>query len=370
MRSAGAGRTYNPLRVGASWLAGREALPTALRAVLGFYGSTGSLDYSAIRLRSAVDEAVEEMIESAFADVEAALAAEFEVDDVTFEYDTKLTLPAELTLGYLYRQLGHPAAGGDAPTDDPEIRRAEDVTALIVEALIDGDMRDARNDEEYEDFEVSLDLAAGDLPTVARIAQETLQASIEDRLADYPESVTGAYERAVEISESHQDEDDYFRELWDGEDADAEAIRAEYKHAGFEEPPALFDERILELPYFKTQYERVGVIYEGMFGMYRGAGFDIPDDFEKSIVLAIVGAQVWLDDVADYRDDLAEGQLTPVTAEYLLADDDGAARETVVEIARAYLELAQEFARSAGTPMAGIAVEYIERSGDPSALPR
>jgi hypothetical protein len=79
---------------------------------------------------------------------------------------------------------------------------------------------------------------------------------------------------------------------------------------------------------------------------------------------------VWLDDVDDYEDDVADGQLTPVTAEYLLADSDRAAFETVVEVSETYFDRARRFADAADSTLTGIAVEYILRSGDASRLPR
>jgi nucleotide-binding universal stress UspA family protein len=106
-----------------------------------------------------------------------------------------------------------------------------------------------------------------------------------------------------------------------------------------------------------------------MLDAYRGIGFEIPDAFGTSIVLAIIGAQIWLDDVDDYRDDVAEGQLTPVTAEYVLAGDDATAYENVVSITERYLDLARAHAEAAGSPLNGIAIEYILRSGEPGRLP-
>jgi hypothetical protein len=106
-----------------------------------------------------------------------------------------------------------------------------------------------------------------------------------------------------------------------------------------------------------------------MLDLYRLAGLDIDDEFAKAIVLAIIGAQVWLDDVDDYDDDRAEGQLTPVTAEYLLAPDDEAAYRRVVDVTEQYLDLAKTYATAADSPLTGVAVEYIYRSGDPGVLP-
>jgi len=106
-----------------------------------------------------------------------------------------------------------------------------------------------------------------------------------------------------------------------------------------------------------------------MIEMYRAAGFAIDDSFQRSIVLAIVGAQIWLDDVDDYRADAAAGQLTPVTAEYLLADDPAAAKRRVRTIGETYLRAAQKQAETADSTLTGIATAYIYRSGDLAALP-
>ena len=389
-------RPEGPLARGAAWLSVRDALPTALGAVLGHYATTGDLDLDAIALKSAVETTTEGIVDDLFASIEADLEAEFG-EPVSFEYETKLTMPAELTLGDIYRRIRRradsavdPVTGehrgprarlpgplgrpGDDPDEDAvdDVERAEELTALIVAALLDGDMRDARNDEEYGDFVVDRDLTDEERRRVARVAQERLREIVEERFADFPPGVREAYDRAVDLSEAHQDQDERFRELLaralDGDDAAPEAIRREYKFRDFADHHP-FDESELAVPYLKTQYDRVGVIYDGMLDMYRAAGFEIGDAFEKAVVLAIVGAQVWLDDVDDYEADVAEGQLTPVTAEYVLAEDDAAAYRTVCAVAEQYFDLAREYAAAADSPLTGIAIEYIVRSGDPSVLP-
>jgi len=155
----------------------------------------------------------------------------------------------------------------------------------------------------------------------------------------------------------------------DGDDDAVAAIRREYRDADLQDPPLdpLFGD--LDLPYLKTQYARVGVLYDAMLELYRHAGLGIDEDFAKSIVLAIVGAQIWLDDVDDYADDRAEGQLTPVTAEYLLAEDEREAYGAVVDVTEEYLDLAKEYATRADSPLTGVAIEYIYRSGEPGVLP-
>ena len=196
---------------------------------------------------------------------------------------------------------------------------------------------------------------------------------LTDKLDGLPSVVEETYTRAVDYSEAHQDRDDYFRDLMsaaeDGDQSALRDVREEYKFADFDDPPESFDDDELDLPYLKTQYARVGVLYDGMIGLYRLAGLDIDDDFAKAIVLAIIGAQVWLDDVDDYDDDRREGQLTPVTAEYLLAPDDAAGYRRVVDVTEQYLDLAKTYATRANSPLTGIAVEYIYRSGKPEVLP-
>ncbi len=348
------------LRTGADHLARRDSLPTSVRAVLGYYADTGVFDYRSLKLQRRVEETTAAMVDEAFAAVETTLADEFGRESVDFSYDTKLVLPAELTLGYLYRH-------GD---DD---QKAEAATRLAIEALVDGDMRDAINDDEFEDFEVDFPVGDADKRVIAECAQSTLQARVDDLFADYPDAVREAYDWAVDISEAHQDEDDHFRGLMtraNSDDADAiQAIRNEYKYADFREQPSVFDATELELPYLKTQYDRVGVIYDGMIEMYREAGLPIEDAFKKSIVLAIIGAQVWLDDVDDYHADMREGQLTPVTGEYLLAETDATAAEAVVDISEQYLDLAKEHATAVESTLTGIGAEYIYRSGTPDLLP-
>jgi hypothetical protein len=359
------------LQTSASVLAGRDVLPTSLRAVLGYYADSGVFDYRALRLQRHIDDATDAIVRDAFGAVEEALAAEFDRDFVEFSYDTKLVLPAELTLGYLYRRL-----------DESKHDDVEAVTRLVIEALIDGDMRDAINDDEFEDFEVDFRTDDEAIRRVAEVAQETLQRRVTELFADYPDTVREAYDWAVAISERHQDEDERFRKLMAAaeghEDSDGgeytpgearDGIRETYKYADFAAPPEIFDDE-LDLPYFKTQYDRVGVIYSGMVRMYREAGLAVEESFEKSIVLAIIGAQVWLDDIDDFQADMREGQLTPVTAEYLLADTDSEAAERTVSISEQYLDLAKEHATAVDSTLTGIATEYIYRSGDPSGLPR
>jgi hypothetical protein len=383
----------SPPRAVAARLAGLDRLSTAQRAILGYYAETGRLDYRALRIKSAVDDTLDGILDSVYGDVESVVAAEFGVDDASFTYETKLTLPAELTLGYLYRRALARAAGGYDPiTDDSGrlpfrgnpstpanreareyVEMAEEATALIVRALLDGDMRDAINDDEFGDFGIEL---VGDPDPdrrrVAECAQSYLQGVVEDAFDRAPDAVRDAYDAAVEISEAHQAEDDHFRDLLraadDGDPAAKASIEDEYKFAPVPED-APFGPRERGLPYLKTQYDRVGVIYRGMLDAYRGVGFEIPEAFGTSIVLAIIGAQLWLDDVDDYHDDVAEGQLTPVTAEYVLADADATAYGNVVSITMDYFDLAREHAEAADSPLNGIAIEYILRSGDPQRLP-
>ncbi|WP_424003523.1 hypothetical protein ACOZ4I_04690 [Haloarcula salina] len=425
------------LKTGAGALADRRRLPTALRAVLGYYADTGVFDYASLSLKSEIDDRTEQMVDDVNARVEDALEAEFG-HPVDFSYDTKLILPAQLTLGYVYRKARRQAPGDpvidaiadgvpavdetaleQGPAQDLAPRemvvRAEQMTRLSIEALIDGDMRDAINDEEFEDFEVDFDASEGDRgepskrhgersepwsgsegdrgePSkrhdersepwsgseadrrrVAEVAQDALQSHLDGLLDDMPPVVAEAYQWAVDYSEAHQARDEHFRDLMtaaeDGDEDALDAIREEYKFAAYDEEPATFTEREKALPYSKTQYARVGVIYDGMLDLYRLAGLDIDREFAKAIVLAIIGAQVWLDDVDDYDDDRREGQLTPVTAEYLLAPDDEAAYRRVVDVTEQYLDLAKAYATEADSPLTGVAIEYIYRSGDPGVLP-
>lgn len=350
------------LRRSAGWLSRRERAPTSVRAVFGYYETAGEFDYGSLRLKRRVDASIDEMVSDAFADVEEAIAEEFGYGYVSFSYDTKLLLPANLTLGYLYREL---------PESDH--LKAEEMTQLAVEALLDGDMRDALNDEEYEDFAVDFEVDEADRKLIAEIAQEVLQARVEEQLVSYPDAVRETYDWAVDISEAHQDQDEQFREYMDrAQSGDSEAfdlIREEYKFAKFDQQPELFTEDELSLPYLKTQYDRVGIIYDAMLTMYRDSGLPIEWSFQRSIVLAIIGAQIWLDDVDDYHDDMRDGQLTPVTAEYLLNDRNTEARRNVIAISYEYLDRATAEATVADSTLTGIATEYIRYDGTPAVLP-
>ncbi|MEZ3116012.1 hypothetical protein RYH80_08780 [Halobaculum sp. MBLA0147] len=383
--------------------AATEPLPTAVRAVLGYYADTGDLAVDSLELKRHVDTFLDRVLQEAFDPVEAALAEAFEVPraDVAFAYDTKLTLPAELTLSHLFGRVRaettprlHPLTGrldfgplgllrglrGDdgvtraALVDARErLSTIREVTRLVVVALLDGDMRDAINDEEYGDFDVGFAVDDAERARVAEVAQTTLERRVEELFEQFPDAVRERYDEAVARSEAHQNRDPYFRELMEraeaGDEAALTAVAEEYRDATFEDPPELFDETELEFPYLRTQYGRVGVIYHGMIEMYRAAGIEIEPAFERSIVFAIVGAQIWLDDVDDYHADAAEGQLTPVTAEYLLADDEAAAVERVVAITDRYLDAAKAYAAATDSGLAGIGADYIRRSGSTAPLP-
>ena len=349
------------LHRGAGWLADRRQLPGSVRAVAGYYADAGVFDYRSILLKRRVDDVVDGMVDRMFADISRAIADEFGYDDVTFGYDTKLVLPAKLTLGHLYRQL-----------DESNHLRAEEMTRLAVEALVDGDMQDALNDREFDDFEVDVAVSERERWEIARIAQERIQRRVKRQLAEFPDAVQDTYEWAVDVSNAHQDRDEWFRELMAaaqrGEDV-TEQLESEYKHAEFEELPKLFTDAEQSLPYLKTQYDRVGILYDAMIDMYRESGLPVGRSFQRSIVLAIIGAQIWLDDIDDFEQDIRAGQLTPVTAEYLLASDGQDPRGAVNDIGRRYLDRAQQEAAAADSALTGIAIEYIIRSGNPESLP-
>ncbi|AUX10438.1 hypothetical protein AArcSl_2823 [Halalkaliarchaeum desulfuricum] len=357
-----------PRRI-AGRIAGSGRVPTSLRAALDHYADTGRPAIGSIRAHRRAEDRVDEIVDEAFGDVERAIAAEFDrgAEEVTFDYGTKLTMPVELTLAHVYADRDE---RGDAT-----VETAEAVTELVVVALLDGDVRDALNDGEYDDFRVNFPLEGEtDRRRLAEVVQATLQADVDARFDAFDDEVKAAYDRAVELSEAHQDRDPHFRQLFvDAKEGEAEAldsIREEYKFAEFDDPPALLSELPVDLPYFKTQYGRVGVIYDGMIDMYRAAGIDIDPAFELSIVLSIIGAQVWLDDVDDYRRDLADDQLTPVTAEYLLAESDAQAYDRIVSITEAYLDAAKRRALAADSDLVSIGSRYIYYSGDPDVLPR
>lgn len=401
-------RSTSPLSTPlAGWMARRSSLPVSVRAVFRYYSRTGSFDYSALRVRNWVEDTVDGYLQDAFEPIEKRLNEEFKVEGATFEYDTKLTLPVELTLGHLYQRALENSDGeinpvtGEIKTPIAEyfripydkkherrrrerlerssadeldlVEQAEHVARLCTIALLDGDMRDAINDDEYEDFKVSFEVSPAERSQVAEIAQRCLEEQVSDLFADFPDAVKSEYETAKEASERHQDDDEFFRQLMRrAEEGSAEAatkIEEEYKFAAFESPPEVLtlDER--ELPYCKTQYERVGVIYDGMIEMFREAGIEIDQEFKHGIVLSIIGAQIWLDDIDDYQSDLNEKQLTPVTAEYLINETDHEAFEEITTITKQYLDRAVEVADRVDSHLTGIATEYIYLSGDTTVLP-
>jgi hypothetical protein len=395
-----------PRRV-AGRVAATERLPDAARAVSAYYANCGAFDYAALSLQGRAEDRMDELVAEGYAAVDRAVADAFGVDpdDVNFEYETKLLLPATLTLGAQYRRILSAAPDGfdpverrvrpgllgrvpfvgdgthaDGGTVDPEfsalvrdVDRVEEATRQVVLALLDGDMRDAINDEEYGDFEADVADDEADRRRVARIAQSTLQERVDERFGRFPDAVEETYRAAVEASEAHQDRDPEFRgilaDVRDGVPGARDRMRREYRDAGFEEPPAGFSGTEVALPYFRTQYRRVGVIYDGMFDMYEAVGVPVDPAFRRAVVLAIVGAQVWLDDVDDFEADTREGQLTPVTAEYALADSESAAYERVVDVSERYFDRARRCAAESDSTLVGIAVEYIRISGDPTVLP-
>ncbi len=398
-------------------LAELDLIPASACAIFGYHSATGDFALDVIRIKRHAEKFIQSIISEAFVDIETAIADEFEIpqDSVGFDYKTKLTMPAELTLGHIYRQCINNSADNFNPVTqkistpieeyfrfpfdkDAETKRrqnlikessaqldrielVEKVTELVVVALLDGDMRDAINDQEYQDFEIT---PADQLEKqqAAAVAQNTLQKKVEQLFEPFDNNVRTAYEEAVVLSEGHQEDDPYFRELMaNAKQGDEEAlkdIRQEYKFGAFEddnfkgsliEPQALFGED-LEFPYLKTQYGRVGVIYDGMIEMYRYAGIDIGDLFKRSIIYAIIGAQIWLDDIDDYHADLTDTQLTPVTAEYLLSDTNREAYDNIEQISRQYLMTAKRYAAETNSPLAGIGTDYIYRLGNPEILHR
>lgn len=397
-----------PDRWAAKWFSERELLPDSFRSVLRFYARTGESDLTALRIKKWVDGTVDEFIDDAFHAIEEDIEGKLGYDDVDFQYETKLTLPVELTLAYLYRtaisrcDVGINPVTGDTrtpiaeyfrfPFDKKHQRRrkerlrkeaqaefdfvdhVEDVAQLCTEALLDGDMRDAINDSEYEDFDVGVDTSTDDIAEIAETAQACLESRVERRLQEFPDAVEYHYRTAKEHSQTHQYEDPRFRDLMraakEGDEAAVDQIKSDYKFGSFEEVPEVLTDDDAQLPYSKTQFERVGVIYDGMIEMFRAANIPIEPEFKHAIVLSIIGAQIWLDDIDDFEADLAEDQLTPVTAEYLIQESEKAAFEEIVKISNQYLDRAIESAVTSESLLTGIATEYIYISGDVSNLPR
>ena len=356
----------------------REFLPAELRAFGSYLASSG--DVRAIPmalLQREIDDEMDAITDEIFRHVEAELDRAIERGEVepadgsgrgdaTFGYDTRLLLPAMITYGYVR------TVAGDVPflkrlpgqSVDWELRdTARKTTYSITQALLDGDMRDAINDEEFEDFETNLRPKR----RVAELAQEHLQSEVTTWLEadETPESVRRHYQHAVDVSESHQDDDPEFRSLFErlretprGErDAVAEEVREKYTYASPEDEPTLFAQES-SLPYFTTQYERVGIIYEDMLGMYEGdIGIDISDDFKRAVVLMVIAAQVGLDDTDDYPEDRLT-QLTPVTAELSLTSTSSAGIDTLEEIIEAYVTRAEVYSPD---PITSIAIEYIRQ---------
>lgn len=388
-------------------------LPPLVRAFCSYFGRTrdpylvpvlllrGEIEGEIEAVTDRLFAEVEEDLEQVVAQGELELELEHGADVVTFDYDTRLLLPALLTLGRIHELAGDmPVLRRFRDVDEDLVARGRETTEHIVRALLDGDMRDAINDREYEDFETTV----RPRDRAAELAQSTLQAGVEDWFddPDTPGAVETHYLHAVGLSETHQERDREYRDLLEryhetrevGADRDrrgtlddtpasgsaaavadlddlddvddlaeregdratiADRIRDRYKHAEPIETPALFADE-LDLPYFATQYERVGVLYEGMLDMYEvDVGVSLGDAFKRSVVLMVIAAQIGLDDVDDYPEDRRE-QLTPVTAELALEGPTG--METVREIVLSYTDRAADYSSN---HLTGMAIEYIRQ---------
>ncbi|WP_435179199.1 hypothetical protein [Halorussus sp. AFM4] len=356
----------------------RSRIPAAARAMATHLAETRDPRVIAmVLLRNEAEAEIESMTERLFLSVERKLqrareAGELEPvpgaedEHARFAYDTRLVLPAMLTLGRIHVEAGDvPLLRVGSDVDYDFIARGRETTRNVVRALLDGDMRDAINDDEYEDFDTNL----RPRERVAELAQRRLQEGVEAwfEAEETPDAVREAYEHAVGLSERHQEADEQFRELLDrfhaadGADereAVADAIRERYKFADAE-GAAMF-EGATDLPYFATQYARVGVLYEDMLNMYEAdLGVDLGEGFKRAIVLMVLGAQVGLDDTDDYPED-RRTQLTPVTAELNLAENRAAGVSRVRRIVEAYLDRADDCA-DPGDHLTRIAVEYIRQ---------
>ena len=353
---------------------GWRTLPPLARAFLRYAVKTRDPALVPVTmLQREVDGEIDRFTADIFADVEAALHSGIEdgrleltdeATDVRFDYDTRLLLPAMLTHGRLHIQARNlPLARTVRRVNTPFLTRARSTTREIVRALLDGDMRDAINDDEFADFQTTVKPRE----EAARIAQSCLEDGVEQWLSDpeTPPDVGKHYRRAVRFSEGHQDRDRQYRDLLANlteakDDAArrqaARAVRTRYRDADPDAPADLFTDQT-HLPYFGTQYERVGIIYEDMLNMYEAAlSIDLGRPFKRSLVLMVIAAQVGLDDTDDYPVDKGT-QLTPVTAELNLHEPGvgiGRLRRIVLD----YLDRA---AQSSPDHLTGMAIEFIRQ---------
>jgi hypothetical protein len=372
-------------------------LPNSVRAVLGHYGR-GEMSLAegknAIELNLHIEDRKEDFMQELFDEVAAEIGERSGEEDVDFSYDTKLTFPVELTLGKIYEEAqenlpaDYDVLDGEAGTflerrfaSDEKLRKrreriekeyeaeilrvreGEVFTDLVMGLLVEGDMRDAIQDDEYGDFETNASIEDEE---VAEIAQRTLLEELQPGIEEYPEGVRDAYEKAFDLSMSHQKKDKEFRRMF--KDArenpeDAEEIIRPYRDGETESRFSL-DWSEVNMPFFASQYERVGVLYDSMFEGYEEAGFPIDDDFRRSMVLSTIGAQIWLDDVDDLEEDWKNGQLTPVTAEVLTSETGEEAYENIVTMKDEYLDAAREYAVKSDSDLASIGIEYIDKRGE------
>ncbi|MFC7080691.1 hypothetical protein [Halorussus caseinilyticus] len=205
----------------------RSRVPATARALASHLAETYDPRVVAtVLLRNEADAEIESITERLFLSVERDLQRAREAGDVDpipgaedeqarFDYDTRLVLPAMLTLGRIHVAAGDvPLARVGRDVDHEFVARGRETTRNVVRALLDGDMRDAINDDEYEDFETNL----RPRERVAELAQQSLQSGVQAWFDadETPEAVRSAYDHAVELSERHQEEDEAFRELLTG----------------------------------------------------------------------------------------------------------------------------------------------------------
>ncbi|MFB6143826.1 MAG: hypothetical protein ABEJ98_00805 [Candidatus Nanohaloarchaea archaeon] len=295
---------------------------------------------------------------------EALQTVESEVDEeIDISYETKLYLPLEILLGLIYERNGYRA--GERPE---EVEEAEDLFRNLAGLFLEIDLRDAVIDDELEKMKITG--GEVDPEKLFEDGREALKREYYDEgLESYGSEISSIYDKGIEIAMEHQRSQDEFEKVM-GEARrknSFDELMSLYRDADLED---MIGERIEALPYFATQYERVAVLYDAVISILAEKGLEISDEDREAIIYDVIGAQIWLDDVSDLKQDIEDDQLTPVTAEIARASDLEEAQQSIRELKDDYLDEAREKAKESDSVLQEIAVEYIDLKGEEKDISR
>lgn len=295
---------------------------------------------------------MEESRQEALGTVESGVEGEIDIS-----YETKLYMPLEILLGLIYERNGY---RGDERPD--KVEKAEELFRHLAGLFLEIDLRDAVIDDELEKMKVR-----GDEVDPERLFEEGREALkrkyYDEGLETYGSEISGIYDRGIKIAMEHQRSQEELEEFM--EEArrknSFDELMSLYRDA---DPENMIGERIEALPYFATQYERVAVLYDAVISMMEELGLGISGEGREAIIYDVIGAQIWLDDVSDLKQDIEDDELTPVTAEVAKASDLEEAEQSIRGLKGLYLDEAREKALETDSVLQEIAVEYIDLKGE------